>query len=129
MAEWLEKNAAVLVGWLGTIAFFAFVFGRKLQKLESTDSELAKAIAALTVTLNEIVSSRVSANEASTHAHEVRLARLEEMRASTNEKLTSLAETLALLSNELRVVSTMVTRVDQQISDIKSRVSGRPESA
>lgn len=127
--DWLEKNAAVLVGWIGTIAVFAFIFGRRLQKLESTDDQLAKAIAALTTTINDVVHSRVATAEAATHAHEVRLARLEEMRATTNEKLTALAEALTSLSNELRVVSTMVTRVDQQISDIKSRMSSRPEGA
>lgn len=123
----LDKDIVILVGWVGTIVAFAFIFGRRLQKLESADEQLAKAITALTGTVNEVVHSRVTANEATSHSHEVRLARLEEMRASTNEKLTALAEQLANLSSELRVVSTMVARVDQQIADFKSRVSQRPE--
>lgn len=124
----LDKDIVVLVGWVGTIITFAFIFGRRLQKLESADDQLAQAIAALTITVNELGKTRVSANEAATHTHEVRIARLEETRATTNEKLAALGDQLSELSSAMHVVSNMVARVDQQISDIKSRMSGRPEA-
>ncbi len=122
----LDKDIVILVGWVGTIIAFAFLFGRRLQKLESADEQLSSAIAALTVTVNELGKTRLTANESTTHLHEVRIARLEETRATTNEKLSALGDQLSEVSAALHAVSNMVARLDQQLGDIKIRLSHRP---
>ncbi len=46
--SWVEDNAVAIIGWLGTLIVFSFLFGKRLSKLENADDSLAKAVTVLT---------------------------------------------------------------------------------
>ena len=108
--SWFEENSVAIIGWVGTLVLFAFLFGKRLSKLETTDAtlvvaqeklliaqeKLSDAVASLSAEVNghhgnlalaealkefsQNFGARLGASEERLALHEIRLVKMEEMR-------------------------------------------------
>lgn len=105
---WLEANIIAVVGWLGAILGLAFLFGRRFSRLEATDARLTETVATLSLAMAQMTESL----HATAQAHDVRLTRLEEARASVDERLHELSAQISEIARDIKELAALVNRVD-----------------
>ena len=98
--SWIEENAVAVIGWVGTLIMFAFVFGRRLSRLEATDTALAKSIDTLSQTQKDL-SKTVEVLALNVNGHKGTLA---------------LAESLERLSDSLQGLGQRVTSNEERLA-------------
>lgn len=138
---WIENNVEVVIGWMGTLLLFAFLFGRRLTKLENTDANLGKAVEALTATqqamtatISELVrlvngqdgnavlaeavrslQATLAASNGQMHGHETRLVKLEEVRGYLENQFAALQRTQqeqgAAVQAQLQSIAVAITEI------------------
>ena len=119
MGHWISENLPQVVAWIGAIVAFAFFFGKRLTRLETTDAHLIKTVDALQKTVSElsialqgINSPRVGAIEAEAHAHDKRLAMLEQSTKNTDERLRQIEVAQHEIRSDLKVLMLTMSRIE-----------------
>lgn len=144
MTEWLTENLVHVLGWVAGLVLFAFVFGRRFQKLEDADARMATALTALTETVGALANSvngangnaalsrsldhfaltlgavvtRVASTEERVGLHEVRLARLDEMRASIDKSIMDFYDRKwDPLTEQVAAMRDAINRIDVRLAE------------
>lgn len=146
---------AVIVGWVGTVVALSFLFGKRLQHLEDQDATLTKNVESLSQTVkaladhvngqhgNASLSRAIEALTASTTAangrltsletaiqlHEVRLARMDEMRSTIEErwkdfydrKWDPLLSRINAMANDQATAATSAARIEAVLTERSER--------
>ncbi len=102
--SWIEENSVAVIGWIGTLLLFAFLFGKRLSKLETTDATLVSAQEKLLIA-QEKLSDAVADLSAKVNGHNGNLAlaeALKEFSKNFGARLGASEERLAL--HEIRIV-------------------------
>lgn len=110
MNEWIAENAATVIGWLGGLVMFGFVFGRRFQRLEDADTNLARTIDGLAKTVDGLVTA--------VHGHtgNAALARALEKLAEALEDTTSRTGSTERSVDRL---DARVTRVEEAVAEFR----------
>ena len=77
--SWFEENSVAIIGWVGTLVLFAFLFGKRLSKLETTDATLVVAQEKLLIA-QEKLSDAVASLSAEVNGHHGNLALAEALK-------------------------------------------------
>lgn len=122
VSTWVGDNAVTVLGWFGTLIAFAFVFGKRLSRLEDTDNHLIKTVDALSATLKELQralegvnGSRVSRNEQDIQAHDVRLAKMDQVLVAVEASQRRLEDKQSDIATDLKAMSHSLNRVEVQL--------------
>lgn len=117
--DWIAEHAAPIIGWIASLVALAFLGGKRLSKLESTDAKLQDTVSGLTALVTElgkaaagVNGARIAGNEQAIQMHEVRLARLEEMRGAFDQRLVAIAEQLSALGADIKAMSHTLSSVE-----------------
>ena len=126
--EWMAENTVAIIGWIGTLLLFSFLFGRRLSKLEGTDENLTKAVTTLTTGQKEL-SDAVQALTAHVNGHSgntVLSRSIDALTASLSilgQRITDTEKAISLHETRLARLDEMRTFIVEQFSSLSSSVS------
>lgn len=112
METWIANNAATLIGWIGGLIVFGFLFGRRFQRIESGEAALAKALDNLADAISHLT-SRTSDVERRAAEFAIRLDRTESAIAEIRD-----------LARQVQAQQTLLARVEERLIVI-TKYNGR----
>lgn len=112
MNEWLQTNAATLIGWVGGLIVFGFIFGRRFQRIESGEASLAKALDNLADAITHLTART---NDVERRAAEVSV-RLDRAESAIGD--------IRDLARQLQAQQTLLARIEERLISI-TKTSGR----
>lgn len=126
--NWVAENTVAIIGWIGTIVLFSFLFGRRLSKLEGTDENLTKAVTTLTAGQRDL-SDAVQALTAHVNGHSGNTVLSRSIDALTaglstlGQRITDTERALALHESRLARLDEMRTFITEQFSSLSANVN------